>query len=267
LPLYVIADLLGVPREHEVLLHRLADSTTTLGDGLLRTREEIFELHRVQIQGQKVFQKLFEEYRAVPQDNMLSYLIHSKFADGSPLSDHQLHSLMQLFLVGGNDTSPGALGNGMLLLARDQALQARIQAEPGLIGPFVEEALRFESPVSGLYRFVTEEVVLAGVSLPAGAIVSCRLNAANRDPAQFGNPDVLDVERKGARSHLAFGAGIHYCVGVNLGRAEVNIGWQVLLDRLEHIRLQDPGFRPSYQDKLVVRNPISIPIAFNRRLR
>lgn len=266
LPRYVIADLLGVPREHEQLLHRLADATTTMGDGGLRSREEILDLHRVQIEGQKVFQKLFEHYRAKPEENMLSYLLLAHFEDGSPLSDRQLHSLMQLFLVGGNDTSPGALGNGTLVLARDQVLQNVLRTDPTLIPKFVEEVLRFESPVAGLYRFVAKDTVLGGVSLPEGATVSCRLNAGNRDPSRFDNPNVLDIARKGARNHLGFGAGVHYCVGVNLGRAEVTIGWETLLARLANFRLLDPLFNPIYQDKLIVRNPIQVQIAFVRRI-
>jgi cytochrome P450 len=266
LPLYVIADLLGVPREHEVLLHRMADATTTMGDGGLRSREEILSLHRVQIEGQKVFQRFFEQYREKPEENMLSYLILARFESGCPLSDRQLHSLIQLFLVGGNDTSPGALGNGMMALARNQRLQSELRSDPTLIPKFVEEVLRFESPVAGLYRFVARDTQLGGVALAAGATVSCRLNAGNRDPGRFENPDVLDIARKGARNHLAFGAGVHYCVGVNLGRAEVTIGWETLLGRLATFRLQDAQFEPVYQDKLIVRNPVSIPIAFERRI-
>jgi cytochrome P450 len=265
LPLYVIADLLGVPREHEALLHRMADATTTMGDGGLRTRDEIFDLHRVQIEGQKVFQSLFGQYRRKPEENLLSYLIHSRLADGSALTDRHLHSLIQLFLVGGNDTTPGALGNGMYVLARDPQLQAQLRADTTLIPKFVEEVLRFESPVAGLYRFVKRDTVLGGVPLPEGATVSCRLNAGNRDAARFVEPDVFDITRKGARNHLGFGAGVHYCVGINLGRAEVTVGWEALLLRLDDFRLQDARFVPTFQDKLNVRNPISIPISFSVR--
>jgi cytochrome P450 len=264
LPLYVIADLLGVPREHEVLLHQMADATVTMGDGALRTRAEILNLHRLTIEGQKVFQKLFDRYRADPEDNLLSYLILARFADGSPVTDQQLHSLVQLFLVGGNDTTPGALGNGMLVLACNQKLQAEIRSDPALIPKFVEESIRFESPVAGLFRFLKRDTVLDGVPLAAGTTVSCRLNAGNRDAAQFENPDVLDPLRKGARNHLGFGVGVHYCVGVNLGRAEVTVGWETLLARLGHFRLQDSLFRPAYQNKLLVRSPIAVPIAFDR---
>jgi cytochrome P450 len=265
LPLFVIADLLGVPREHERLLYRMADATVTMGDGALRTREEILNLHRVTIEGQKVFQKLFEKYRAAPEDGLLSYLIQARFEDGGAVTDRQLHSLVQLFLVGGNDTTPGALGNGMLMLARNPTLQNELRADPTLIPKFVEESIRMESPVAGLFRFVKRDTVLGGVRLAAGATVSCRLNAANRDPARFEQPNVLDVARKGARNHLGFGAGVHYCVGVNLGRAEVTVGWETLLERLDNFRLQDPDFVPTYHNKLLVRNPIAIPISFERR--
>jgi cytochrome P450 len=180
------------------------------------------------------------------------------------VSDRQLHSLVQLFLVGGNDTTPGALGNGMLSLVHDQKLQSELRADPTLIPKFVEESIRFESPVAGLFRFVKQDTVLGGVALKAGATVSCRLNAGNRDGGRFENPHVLDIARKGARNHLGFGAGVHYCVGVNLGRAEVAIGWETLLARSNSFRLQDPSFVPAYPNKLLVRNPMAIPIAFDR---
>jgi cytochrome P450 family 150 subfamily A5 len=153
----------------------------------------------------------------------------------------------------------------MMMLAQDRTLQAELRADPASIPKFVEESIRLDSPVAGLFRFVKRDTVLGGVALAAGSTVSCRLNSANRDPSRFENPDVLDIARKGAGHHLGFGAGVHYCVGVNLGRAEVTIGWETLLARLDDIRFQNRNFTPVYQNKLLVRNVVEIPIAFKRR--
>lgn len=265
LPLYVIADLIGVPRVHEDLLHRMADATTAMADGGTRTRAEILNLHRTQIEGQKVCQKLIEQYRVKPEENILSQLAASRFDDGCALTDRQIHSLLQLLLVGGNDTTPGALSNGMLVLARDHELQNSLRSDLTLLPKFIDEILRFEGPVAGLYRRATRDTVLGGVAIPAGATVNCRLNAANRDAERFEDPDAFDIARKGIRNHLGFGYGVHYCVGVNLARAEMTIGWETLLSRLVNLRLQSSDFQPKYQDKLSVRNPVSLPIAFDFR--
>jgi cytochrome P450 len=264
LPLFTMADLLGVSRNHADLLHRMADSTTALADGGTRSRDKILNLHRVQIEGQKVMQRMIEFYRGNPLDNIISHLATAQFDDASNLSDTQIHALIQLLLVGGNDTSVGALSNAMLYLARHPEIQTVLQADHSLIGRFVEEAVRFDSPVAGLYRFAKRDVELGGVIIPAGATVSCRLNAGNRDPNQFPNADEIDLQRKAIRNHVGFGAGIHYCVGAHLGRAEVNIGLQVVLSQLGNIRLQNPDEPIIYEDKLVVRNPMSVSIMFDR---
>lgn len=265
LPLFVITDLLGVPRSIADTCRAMGEATTKLADATRLTTEEILEGHRTQIRGQKVFQEYIEQFRATPQDNLLSHLVHARLDKGESLSDRELHSVLQALLVGGNDTTPGGIGNCALFLARDAALQSRLRSDPALIPNFVEEALRLESPVQGLFRRTTRDLVLGGVSIPADSTLVVRYAAANRDGAVFDRPDEMDLDRKGIRNHHAFGGGIHYCVGNILARMEVNVAMEVLLARLDRITLDPPDHLVRYVPKLVVRNPESLPIRFQKR--
>jgi cytochrome P450 len=266
LPVTVIGDLLGLPRELGGVLQSMAESTTKLADGTRLTPEEILEGHRAQIRGQKVFHEYLERYRKSPADNLLSQLLYARLDTGESLSEREIHSVIQALLVGGNDTTPGAIGNSMLLLARDPALQARLRGDPKLIPAFAEESLRLESPVQGLYRRTLREVVLGGVTIPENATLTIRYAAANRDEKTFERPTELLLDRKGIRNHFAFGGGIHYCVGNILARMELIVTVEALLNRLDEIALDPPDFVVRYVPKLVVRNPEALPVTFKKRL-
>lgn len=153
----------------------------------------------------------------------------------------------------------------MLMLTRNPKIQHALRADTTLLLKFIDEVLRFESPVAGLYRRVKQDTVLGGVAIPAGAMVNCRLNSGNRDAERFENPVKFDLARKGIRNHLAFRAGIHFCVGISLARAELTIGWETLLSRLDNFQLQTPDLEIRYQEKLAVRTPLSVPITYETR--
>jgi cytochrome P450 len=265
LPVTVIGDMLGMPREYGGVLQSMAESTTKLADGTRLTPEEILEGHRAQIRGQKIFHEYLESYRKQPAENLLSHLLYARLDTGESLSEREIHSVIQALLVGGNDTTPGAIGNSILLLARDAALQSKLRAEPKLIAAFCEESMRLESPVQGLYRRTLREVVLSGVTIPENATITIRYAAANRDEKVFERPNELDLERKGIRNHFAFGGGIHYCVGNILARMEMNVAIEELLRRLDNIALDPPEYEVRYVPKLVVRNPEAMPITFKQR--
>ena len=265
LPVAVIGDLLGMPRDLGGVLQSMAEATTKLADGTRLTQEELFEGHRTQIRGQKVFHEYLERYRRQPAENLLSHLLYARLDTGESLSEREIHSVVQALLVGGNDTTPGAIGNSLLLLARDPALQSALRAEPKLIPAFAEESMRLESPVQGLYRRTVRELTLGGVTIPENATLTIRYAAANRDEKVFERPNEIDLNRKGIRIHFAFGGGIHYCVGNILARMEVIVAVEELLGRLDDIALDPPDFVVRYVPKLVVRNPESLPMTFSKR--
>jgi cytochrome P450 len=153
----------------------------------------------------------------------------------------------------------------LLLLCDDPALQRRLRAEPALIPRFVDESLRFESPVQGLYRRATRDVSLGGVTIPAGAIVMLMYGAGNRDPQAFAEPARLDLERPNGNRHLAFGHGIHSCIGRTLATAELTIATQRLLERLGPIRLAADQPRPTRMFHFNMRALESLHIEFDVR--
>ena len=265
LPVAVIGDMLGMPRELGEILKSMAEATTKLADGTRLTPEEIIEGHRIQIRGQKIFHEHMERYRQQPADNLLSHLLHARLDTGESLSEREIHSVIQALLVGGNDTTPGAIGNSVVMLARDSALQSKLRAEPALIPAFAEESIRLESPVQGLYRRTLREVVLGGVTIPENTTLTIRYAAANRDEKVFERPDELDLGRKGIRNHFAFGGGIHYCVGNILARMELVVCIEELLRRMDDIALDPPDYVVQYVPKLVVRNPEMVPVTFRKR--
>lgn len=265
MPLHVIGDVLGVPRSIAGVLRSMGEATTKLAEASRLTQDEIHEGHRTQIRGQKVFQQYIDRYRAEPQDNLLSKLVHVRLDNGDSLTERELHSVIQALLVGGNDTTPGGIGNCALMLARDPALQSKLRADPSLVSAFVEEAMRLESPVQGLFRRTVRDVTIGGVKIPADSTVIVRYAAANRDPKAFDRPNELDLHREKIRGHHAFGYGIHYCVGNILARMEVNVATEVLLSRLDDLRLDPPDHVVTYVPKLVVRNPASLPMTFRAR--
>jgi cytochrome P450 len=265
LPLFVICDMLGMPRDQAAVLQSMAEATTKLADASMLTPEEVMDGHRTQIRGQKLFHEHIELRQREPREDLLSQLVHARLPTGESLDEREIHSVIQALLVGGNDTTPGAIGNAMLLLARDPALQARLRADPALVPAFSEEALRLESPVAGMFRRTTRELVLAGVTLPANATLALRYAAANRDAAAFERPTEIDLARPRIRNHYAFGGGIHYCVGNILARMELTVAIEQLLLRLDNMALNPLDHEVRYVPKLIVRSLQSLPVSFTRR--
>ena len=264
LPVAVIAEILGFGAEDEAAIQRASDATVTIADARMITHEQLLEGHGVQVETQRHFQKHIDAVRREPNQSLLSHMVHASLENGDKLSDRELHSVMQALFVGGNDTTPAGIGNAMLLLCRNPEFQDRLRGDSDAIGRFVEEALRLESPVQGLYRFAKVDTELAGVQIPAGSALSVRYAAANRDEKVYPNAGQIQLDRKGIRNHMALGAGIHYCAGANLARSELRISVERLLARMKDICLADPQAPIHYVEKLAVRGFLNLPIEFRR---
>jgi cytochrome P450 len=163
-----------------------------------------------------------------------------------------------LLLVAGTETIMNFIGNASLILARDRALQAALREDGSRMEDFLHEALRFESPVQGLLRATTRAVEVAGVTLPAGAVVAASLGSANRDASVFAEPDVFRMDRRPNR-HVAFGLGPHYCLGAQLALLEASIAVQGLL-QLGEFRLAQPDGPVPYRESLWVRGPTRLEL-------
>ena len=192
--------------------------------------------------------KFIAARRADPTDDMISTLVTARTRDDEVLDDRAVLGLLLLFLGGGQETTGKAITNGVRLLAERPDLQADLRARPERIGGFVEELLRFEPPVKGIFRIATRDTEIGGVAVPEGSFVQVMWGSGNRDEAAFDDPDVFDAERfaerRPDRPILTFGHGIHLCPGAPLARLQPRIVFEELLRRFRSITLApDNEFR------------------------
>ena len=180
----------------------------------LVSRDRILECARSLVEYQKYMKTKIDDRRANGGDDLLNDLVEARVEGETPLTDEEIMSIMQQFMVAGNETTTSTIAGAMLQLIRNPEQMAKVKAaaggrDPKLIGNMVEETLRYETPTAGMWRIAKEDTTLGEQDIPAGSIVHLRYAAANRDPKKFENPDTFDVDRKNARAHLAFGKGPH----------------------------------------------------------
>jgi len=200
------------------------------------------------------------EFQESPSDCLLSDLVHAE-DDGRKMSMREMVSIILILLVAGNDSTALTMTSCMHRLATTPGLEDALRADPARIPNFIEEVLRLEAPVQGLYRRALKPLTIGGTEIPEGAIVVLRFGAANRDPGQFPDPDALDPARSNARSHLAFGAGPHFCLGNQLSRGELRIAFATLLRRIRNIRLADSD-ATAWMSHFLVYGPHRLNIRF-----
>lgn len=264
LPLIVICSQVGVPVGDIWQIKRWTDAWMRRFSMML-TPEEEQECIRQEIEFQHYFVDIVEHVRRNPNDSIISDLVHARLSDGSALSyaDIASHLLSDIF-VGGSETSTNALSEGVLLLCQNPGQYARLMSDfERLLPAFVDEALRLQSPVQGLYRVTTCPVELHGVQIPAGALLNLRFAAANRDARHFGCPATMDIERDNVGSHLAFGSGKHHCIGAPLARRELYWGYDALLRRCRNIRLAPGKNDFSHRPGLMLRALNQLHIEFD----
>ncbi len=257
-PMYVIADQLGMPRSEFKKFKEWSDAWV-IGLGLPVPDEVLIAAAKLVVEMQHYMIARMNERRDEPKDDMLSDLVQSSY-EGRPLENKEVLSIVEQILVAGNETTTNGIANGLLQLAGDQALQDELRAQPEKIPQFVEEILRFESPVQGLFRYVTEDTELGGVAIPEGSTVMIRYAAGNRDEAKFERPAEFDLERKNNGAHMAFGSGIHHCVGSQLARAEMKATFEAMLRRFSNFSLAGGIENIRYHASIALRGPDELPL-------
>ncbi|MEF9886233.1 cytochrome P450 family protein [Streptomyces sp. P9-A4] len=253
LPITVICELLGVPAEdHDTFRRWSNELVTPTGD---RGHQEAMEGFGAYLD------ELIEDKRASgPADDLLSGLITARAEDGDRLSLTELRAMAYLLLIAGHETTVNLISNTVRNLLTHPEQLAALRADPGLLDGTIEESLRYDGPVeTSTFRFTREAVTIGGTEIPAGQGVLVGIGALDRDPARFPDPDRFDIRRE-TRGHLAFGHGIHYCLGAPLARLEGRIALRALLDRFPGLAL-DPEAEPwEWLPGLLIRGVRHLPV-------
>jgi cytochrome P450 len=260
LPVRVICEMLGVPvKDHERFKQWGLDIARGLDAIMLPPDSEVGQRS---VSGRRAlagyFRELIAGRRAAPRDDMLTALIAAEEA-GDKLNEEELLATCILLLVAGHETTVNLIGNGTLALLRHPDELRKLRENPGLIGTAVEELLRFDGPVQRTARIPSEDITIGGQTIGKGEMVMPFLGAADRDPAQFPDPDRLDITRADNR-HIAFGMGIHFCLGAPLARMEGQIAINTLLARLPKLALATD--RPQFRQSLTLRGLETLPVSF-----
>ncbi|PRX48539.1 cytochrome P450 [Prauserella shujinwangii] len=251
LPITVICELLGVPDDAR-------DDFRAWSNTMLDTATPE-QLQEASGKMAAYLTELVARKRAEPTDDLLSALVHAT-DEGDALSEPELVSMAFLLLVAGHETTVNLIGNGVLALLRHPDQLAALRADPSLLPNAVEEFLRYDSPIHlATLRFTTEPVRVGDVEIPADEFVLISLLAANRDDDRFPDPDRLDVTRK-AGGHLAFGHGIHFCVGAPLARLEAEVAVGRLLERFPALRLAAEPDTLRWRDSSLIHGLETLPV-------
>jgi cytochrome P450 len=235
-PVTVISDMLGIPRGDRETIRGWTEDLLRVDRG--RVDEEVRAGLREFID---YLTELFERKRLAPADDMISRLVHAE-EDGDVLDEDEVLATVFLMFLAGHVTTVNLVGNGVVALLTHPSQLAKLKADPGLARGVVEETLRYWGPVDFIGRRIArEDVEVGGTVIPTGEQATVSLASANRDPERFANPDVFDITRADANRHVAFGKGMHVCLGAPLARVEGQVAFDTLFRRYPDLRLAVPA--------------------------
>ena len=258
LPVIVIAELLGIPAADR-------DRFKQWSDAIVRQTPAGARRHRRHDQGTahremaEYFMGMIEERRRRPGNDLISKLLAAQI-DGQHLDAVELLGFCALLLVAGNETTTNLIGNAVLSFTENPGTIERLSAGPALLPSAIEEVLRYRSPVQSMYRVAAADTTLGGQPIPAGSPLVAWIGSANRDPAHFPHPDVFDIGRS-PNHHLAFGQGIHFCLGAPLARLEAVIALQAVISRLPGLALA-PGTPLERMDSTIIYGLQQLPVTW-----
>ena len=257
-PIPIICELLGAPKEDWKLFSRLASEILLIFSDNLAQNMSVFL--NAQQELEKYTEGLIEKRRSVPADDLITDLIAAEEA-GDKLNTEELTMMVDAVIVGGTDTTRNQLGLALALFAEYPEQWALLGKDPSLAQRAVEEVLRFSGAVGGTIRFASEDIEYNGVLFPKGTFMSTSMSTGNYDASVFPTPETFDITREPVgQPHLSLGAGIHYCLGASLARAELQEAFTVLSQRMLNLELDGPVvYKPS---GIGIFGPASLPVKF-----
>ncbi len=250
LPVMVISDLLGVPHEKYQQFKDWSDKIVE-ADNTLPGMPIPDEIKNAFTELKAYFSGEIIRRRKNPGPDLVSALV-AAHDEAEALSADELLQFVVLLLLAGNETTTNLIGNGMLALGRNPDSMAAIRSKPELMRGAIEEMLRYDGPVQSTFRTATKDTVIGGSPITAGMGAFVIIAAANRDPAQFKDPEKFDIARQ-PNEHMAFGEGIHFCIGAPLARMEGSIAIGAALERFPHLRLKNPDAPVTYKGSYFLR--------------
>jgi len=259
LPVRVICDVLGLPADDFAQTKQWADALALIVEPVIRRADRV-AADSAAIEMVEYLRAHIARHRAVGErDDLLGTLVAAHDADHGALSEDELLGNLILLFVAGHETTTNLLGNGLLTLLRHPQALARLRADPQAMPGAVDEMLRYESSVNMVVRHVVEPYAIGDSVVPSGDAILFMTGAANRDPAVFADPDRFDIARS-PNPHLAFGAGIHYCVGAPLARLEAEVAFEQLLRHRPALALARPDEAPAWRKLINLRGLETLPL-------
>src|SRR5471030_311870 len=260
LPVIVICDMLGIPEDHRAAFLVGSNVSGRILDPVPMSQEELQQANVGTGMANAYFDQLCDLRRRDPQDDLTTELVRAE-ESGDRLTAEELRSNIGLLFGAGHETTTNLIGNGLLALHRQRDQWERLKSDPSLIPNAIEELLRFDSSVQMTGRATMTDVEIGGVILPAGESVVQLLGAANRDPAQYPDPDKLDVGRENIRP-MSFGGGIHHCLGAQLARLEGELVFTALIERFPNLDLPEKD-KPDWRRSFTLRGLSKLPAVWH----
>lgn len=261
LPATVIAHVLGVDPERRVDFKRWSDHLLSAANRASFSAERLTEIEHSSKEVRQYFEEMYDRRNDEPGDDLYSGFIHAEVG-GSRLSRSEVLNMAILLMLGGSETTANLLAICFLILKASPDAYQEIREDKSKIPAFVDEALRYDSPVQMLFRHTSRDTSLQGVTIPEGTLVMPLLGAANRDERRFQDPDKFLIGRRN-REVISFGQGPHYCLGQYLSRLEVKVALEILLERFE--RLLPAREEVSWMDTFFARGVTTLPMSFKVR--
>lgn len=266
LPLRVIISQMGAPEKDMPLFRKWTEAFIgNLSQQL--DREGTLNAARDIVEFQHYFVDRMNERRENPQDDILSKLVNASIDGEQSLNDAECLSMLSQILVAGNETTSASLTEGMWLLIEnpDQYQLIKNDPSPEMISRLVEEVLRISSPSSNMFRRTTKDVEMHGVTIPENSILFARFASANQDSERFPEPEKMNLMRDNLKEQVAFGKGVHHCLGAALSRREMNVGFKVIFERIENFRLADNASDPEFSANALLHGMTGLNLAFDKK--